>query len=166
MIRKLLTITALLLVLVQLPLVVSANAPPDAEYGEYAYSTGYHVFMMLLAVICPIIVTCFSEWLVGFFFKLDSRHTLLIVLTNLVSQLLMWAVYFFCCYRFREFTDLVFTDYYPIALLALEIPVFVGEFFFYRSMMREMTTGKCMCYTVMANVVSLGLGLLLNIYPI
>ena len=78
----------------------------------------------------------------------------------------MWAVYFFCCYRFREFTDLVFTDYYPIALLALEIPVFVGEFFFYRSMMREMTTGKCMCYTVMANVVSLGLGLLLNIYPI
>ena len=166
MVRKLLTVTVLILVLVQLPLVVSANAPPDAEYGEYAYSAGYHIFMMLLATICPVIVTCFSEWLVGFFFKIDSRHTRLIVLTNLVSQLLMWAVYFFCCYSVREFTQLAFTDYYPIALLTLEIPIFAGEFFFYRSMMKEMTMGKCMCYTVTANAVSLGLGLLMNIYPI
>lgn len=88
------------------------------------------------------------------FFGLDRKYGRLIVLTNLVSQILMRLVCLVLAHQ------AVYDSVY--AMIAVEIPVYVLEFLFYRWKMREVSTVRCLLYTLTANTASLLFGLLLN----
>lgn len=102
--------------------------------------------------IISLLLTVFTEGLVADCFRLKSfrEH---IKYTNIVSQILMHTsyvlLYVFFCHN------------YLLDMLILEALVYIGEFLFYRRVMRRIPAKKCFAYTVAANTASLMLGALL-----
>ena len=122
-----------------------ANAVGSAEVNGSAGVGGW-----CIVVTSAMTVTCFSEWVVGLAFGIDYRNTPLIVVTNIISQALMWGLYYLAAVKW---------NLGHIAVIAiLEIVIYIGESLVYCKKMREVSRWKCLAYTVTANTVSLILG--------
>ena len=98
-------------------------------------------------------MTCFSEWLVSLMFQLNHRNDRLIILTNVVSQILMWLAYILLHGYLKLDRALI--------IVILEILIYSGEFLLYWRKMHEVSWLKCLLYTAAANTTSLLLGLLI-----
>ena len=148
--RKLLLMACLITSIV---MPVYANAPPPAEGGS-AEVMGLPAFLLLgFLVLCCIVITCFVEWLVSLAFCLDRRNSRLVIWTNVISQILMWAAYILLCGALK-------LEHIWVVVI-LEVLIYTGEFLFYRKKMHEVSWLKCLLYTVTANTASLLVGLLI-----
>ena len=147
--RKLL-LAACLIASMAIP--VYANAPPSAEIGGTGNTViAWLAFLPFLAF--SMIVTCFSEWLVSLMFQLNHRNDRLIILTNVVSQILMWLAYILLHGYLKLDRALI--------IVILEILIYSGEFLLYWRKMHEVSWIKCLIYTVAANTTSLLVGALI-----
>ena len=136
---------------------VSANAPPDAELGDSGLHPYSALIIILMVVLGSILITVVSEWLVALAFRLIRGYGKLVVLTNIISQLLMWLVTFGVILLPGD----AYKTYYGIFILIIEVLVYVAEFFFYRRKMKTVSFKKCLWYTVIANTLSLLIGILI-----
>ena len=112
--------------------------------------TGWIIYFALCLL--GLLLTCVIESLIACTFGLYKQYGNLIKWTNVISQLTMHILYI-TLYRY------VFWKY-TYATILLEILVYVGEFLFYRWEMQDISAGKCLTYTAVANTVSLISGLL------
>lgn len=128
------------------------NALADTLEAETATSWIAVVLYVCLCII-GLFLTVFLERLTAFFFRLGKENSGLISRTNVLSQICMHAAFLLLYSR-------VFYRY-SYAVIALEIAVYLGEFLVYRKFMRNVSPIKCLLYTLTANTVSLGCGLLL-----
>ncbi|MCL2368437.1 MAG: hypothetical protein FWC72_05525 [Oscillospiraceae bacterium] len=106
-------------------------------------------------IVMIITIALFSiglEIVIGLFFQFFRKKLLLIFCVNLGTQMAMWVVY------------LRFMWLWPplLAILLLEVVIYVTEFVIYRKspIMADESTRKLLLYTVIANTVSLVLGIL------
>lgn len=131
----------------------SYNAADDTLTVQTATS-GIGIFLYVILSVIGVLLTVFLEWLTAAAFKLSKLYGRLVIGTNVVSQvcmrLLFVVLYGTLFYR------------YAIALVFLEIAVYLGEFLFYRKFMYGVSAKKCLLYTLTANTVSLILGFGLN----
>lgn len=150
--RKINTLLVLLLCAVGWAMPVFANSPPSAEY-----STGVNVLGLLfwaVLILSSIAKTLASEWLVALLFGVERDNTLLIVLTNVITQIVMWVTYIPLVIYGR-------IDHILVVVI-LEILIYLSELLVYRKWMKEVRLVKCLAYTVTANTASLLLGLLMG----
>ena len=156
--RKLLLMSCLIASMV---IPVYANAPPRME-GESATAMGSpsilhwdmpDVLILGFIVLACIVITCFCEWLVSLLFQLNRRNSRLVIWTNVISQILMWAAYILLC-------GILKLEHLWVVVI-LEVLIYTGEFLFYRKKMHEVSWLKCLLYTVTANTASLLAGLLI-----
>lgn len=128
------------------------NGTTDAFTVETdVYGSGVFVYLFLCC--CGMAFTCIVEFLVAIPFGLVKKHSGLIFLVNVISQITMHL----CNIRLYS---IVFWRY-PYAVAFLEVLVFAGEFLVYRRTMRDISLAKCIGYTLAANTASLASGLLL-----
>ena len=104
-----------------------------------------------------IAITCVSEWLVALLINVDHRNTRLIILTNIVSQVIMWMLYIGMVNRMGVHKIL--------AITLLEILVYSAESLIYCKLMQNISRAKCLIYTFSANTISLLLGILIIFRP-
>ncbi len=117
--------------------------------------TGFNAYYTLIGGFVSMQVLFFSvllEMLVAFFFRLRGKKLLEVFLVNLGTQFAMRLLYF----------ALPFS--YWIETAVLEILVYSGEFLIYKKRWCEIGTGKIVMYTIVANTISLLLGVLLDCY--
>ena len=133
---------------------VYANAPPRMEGEGATVVSGWPgiLFFGFIVLAC-IVITCFCEWLVSLLFQLNRRNSRLVIWTNVISQILMWAAYILLCGALKL--------EHIWAVVILEVLIYTGEFLFYRKKMHEVSWLKCLFYTVTANTASLLAGLLI-----
>jgi len=115
------------------------------------YSILYAV-VVLLSVCVPILLSAGIEVVAALLFKFKGKQLLTVFLANLSTQIAMYLLY----------AALPFT--YLIETIILEVLVYLTEFFVYKKCFKQMSTGKILLYTVVANTVSLLLGL--AFYPL
>ena len=93
-----------------------------------------------------------TEILVSLLFWFRGKRLLIILATNTCTQILMRLLY------------LVLPFTYLIETIILEIMVYVSEFLIYKKYIKQEKTATIVCYTVIANTLSLLLGILLDCY--
>ena len=93
-----------------------------------------------------------TEILVSLLFGFRGKRLLIILITNTCTQIIMRLLYL----------ALPFT--YLIETIILEIMVYVTEFLIYKKCFKQEGVAKIVCYTVIANTLSLLLGVLLDCY--
>ena len=93
-----------------------------------------------------------TEVLVSLLFGFRGKRLLIILITNTCTQIIMRLLY------------LVLPFTYLIETIILEIMVYVTEFLIYKKCFKQEGVAKIVCYTVIANTLSLLLGILLNSY--
>ena len=74
-------------------------------------------------------------------------------LVNLISQVVMRILFVFIN---------IWTKNYLVSIIAVELLVYLGEYFTYRKIFGDLSTKKLLAFTVAANSVSLLLGLWMN----
>ncbi len=144
---------------------VLANSAPSLENGEAVVSAGSVVIVLFLAAISvtlSVVTTCLVEWFIWKRFGWGDVYNKLIIRTNLVSQLIMWAVFFAALVLGGVAMIQILLFRYWLFLICLEIPIYVGEFIVYRRKMPEIPWKVCLLYTVTANTASLILGQIVN----
>lgn len=154
--RKLVLVLVLIILGSMLVVPVSANAPPDAELEGSDWVSPVAYIIVSAVVLGSILITAISEWLVALVFGFIKEYGKLIVLTNIISQLLMWLVTF----TVSALPGDTYKTYYGIFIIVIELLIYVGEFFFYRRKMKTVSLRKCLWYTVCANTLSLLIGIL------
>ncbi|MBQ8895320.1 MAG: hypothetical protein IJY88_00820 [Clostridia bacterium] len=112
----------------------------------------YFFLVAFVALILMISISVGAEILTALLFGFKNKLLITVLLVNLCSQIIMRALYF----------ALPFS--YLIETIVLEIIVYVVEFFVYKKHFKETSTAKILAYTVVANTVSLLLGMYLNCY--
>jgi len=126
------------------------GADDTLEIRENPATAFAYVGYALLAWL-GLLLTCLVEWLVAVFMGLENRTV--VVKVNRVSQILMHVLYI-------ALYSVIFWRY-TVALIVLELLVYVGEFVCYRFwLMRDIPVKKCLLFTVTANTASLILGML------
>lgn len=130
------------------------NAATDTLEVD-AYQSGIGVILYLFVSVLGVGLTIVLEWLVALFFRIHSEHSGLVTITNLITQVCMRVVYVLLY-------STVFY-HYTLAVIVLEIGVYLSEWLIYRKFMYTVSERKCLLYTVAANTVSLvvGLGLMI-----
>ena len=149
--RKIHTLLLLLLCAIGWAMPVFANSAPSAEH-----STGVDVLGLLfwvVLILSGIAKTLASEWLVALVFGVEHSNTLLILITNVITQILMWLVYI-------PFVFYARVPHIPVVII-LEILVYLSEFLIYRKWMKDVSVIRCLAYTLTANSASLLLGILI-----
>lgn len=112
------------------------------------------VLLYLLISVAGLLLTCFAESLISTFFGLYRGYGKLILWTNVVSQILMRVAHVLLYgWIFAHYTWLV---------AFLELTVYTGEYFWYRSRMKDLPGSHVLWFTVTANTASL----LLSIFPL
>ena len=133
---------------------VYANSPPRMEGEGATVVSGWPGILLFgFIVLACIVITCFCEWLVSLLFQLNRRNSRLVIWTNVISQILMWAAYILLCGALK-------LEHIWVVVI-LEVLIYTGEFLFYRKKMHEVSWLKCLFYTVTANTASLLAGLLI-----
>lgn len=118
------------------------NTEYDTSYfGKYLYRILAFLGMLL---------TCIAEFFVSIPFGLRKQYQWMILLTNIVSQILMHALYL-------GLYGLVFWKY-KYVVIVLEILIYAGEYLWYSHRMCDVPKKKVLAYTVAANTVSLAIG--------
>ena len=165
MCRKTAIFLILIFLIYLLAISVSANAPPSAEL-EGTTEIPPSVLLTLLAlpviVLLPLAVTCFSEWLTSVAFQLHKMYGGIIIRVNLASQGVMWALYLIFSLLVRVWFRADPSHYYVLFIAALELVIYIGEYFTYKRIMRSVSNKRCLLYTLTANTISLSLGLMCN----
>lgn len=133
------------------------NFSYDALTDRWEIDTKVNFSGMVLyfALSCiGVVLTCVIEWAIATIFFFDSKTSRLVLPVNLVSQVVM-RVGFVLLY------GLIFHKF-AYAVIVLEILVYTGEYFWYRSAMKDISGKKVLLFTVVANTVTLILGYRLN----
>lgn len=115
-----------------------------------AFGVVVYVFMSIIGIV----LTCLVEWLVSKLFRLSKQHRVLVLKTNMVSQVVMRLV-------FVLLYEIIFWKYRDVVIL-LELVVYAGEYLWYRKHMQTVAGNKVLLYTIIANTASLILGYRLN----
>lgn len=124
----------------------------ETDWGQVRTEVSqFAVVVFVIFSLVGMAFTCVLEWGAAWPFGLDKKYSKLIFLTNVVSQAVMRLLD-------AVIQGLVRFDYIYMVLL-LEILVYVGEFLFYRKKMMDVSWKRCLLYTVIANSLSLILGL-------
>ena len=110
---------------------------------------------------CSVIVVffCVLEWIVSIPFKMHEECKKIIILTNLITQLGLYAlvvVYFLLFYFCGGFWIAIF----PLMIVIVPILPYVVEFLIYRDKMLGFTTKQILLYTIFANTASMVLTLI------
>ena len=127
------------------------GAADTLEIEERTTFFGYAVYGILAFM--GITLTCLLEWGVARLMGLGREDSSNVGLVNIFSQILMHILYI-------AFYSVVFWRY-TVALVLLEVLVYVGEFLYYRFvLLRHLSVKKCLLFTVTANTASLLLGML------
>lgn len=103
----------------------------------------FSVFIMIASVI--------TEFLAALFFKFKGKHFRIIAITNICSQIIMRMFYFLLPLP------------YIIETIILEILVYSAEFLVYKKTLKDISIKKILTYTVIANTLSLIIGVFLDI---
>lgn len=132
----------------------SYNAAADTLQAD-TYRSAIGVILYLILSVAGIILTVLLEWLVALCFKLHRTHGTLVVVTNFITQVCMRVVYILLY-------STVFYSY-ALAVVVLELGVYLSEWLIYRKFMPEVSGKKCLLYTIAATTISLvvGIGLLI-----
>ena len=114
-------------------------------------------------MLLPIALTCLSEWLVAVLFKINRCYYGMILMTNLVSKIILATLPILLFFIFPTlFYVAIYFLFRFVFLLLGKVLMTTVEYFFYRGRMLELTNKECLNYTIVANVVSFVLYLLLN----
>ena len=159
--RRIIAVLLCLLFVVSMPLAVSANAPPSAEYDS-SDLPGWVVLVVLLMILGPAMMTVFLEWLVSVFCGLSKKYGKLIVLTNVITQGMMWYLYFACANTTATAAGRLFARNYILWITIVEAVILAGEYLVYRWKMQDVSRKKQLVYALTANAVSLCAGLIYN----
>ena len=127
----------------------------DAATGEVTADTGYNFFGLILAAFLSVELLILSigiEVALAPIFRLRGKQVLTVFLTNLATQISMRLLYLFLPLP------------YLVETMILELMVYTGEFFLYRWRFRTVPLRRILVYTVVANTVSLLLGILLDVF--
>ena len=145
----------LMIILFVLPMTVSANSPPEAEFSEPIGNPLEKTDMGQYAAgaLMGVLLTCALELAVAVPFSLHKSFGKQILITNLITQVLMHACFVCGCY-FLEVP-------YKTLIFALELLIYAAELLVYYLTFRKLSLWRCFAYTVLANSVSLWLGHLL-----
>jgi len=125
----------------------------DAESGEFTvdrFFNPYYVVVSALSVIMMILLSVFLEWLVAVLFKFSNKERVKILIVNVCTQVAMRLLYF------------VLPFSYVVETIILEALVYGSEILIYKKTFKEKTVGNVLVYTVVANTISLIIGLLVG----
>lgn len=130
---------------------IATNSVIASQYTRLLDGIFYSLKFIIFALFAGIIRIAFStgiETLIAIPFKLKPYRKIVIV--NLITQIILT-------------TDMALSGFnYLITLIALEAFVYITEFISYSFLYKQISKVRILIYTVVANTVSLGLGLLLN----
>ena len=134
---------------------VAANSPPGREFrNDPGFSFWGNALYYSLLSFPGLVLTILSESLTAVIFRIGSKERNMIRWTNFISQVLM-RVLFVSLYH-------VLGVEYLVAITLLEIMVYIGEFLIYRHLFKTINTIRVLLYTIMANTVSLLIGIYLK----
>ncbi|WBW96264.1 hypothetical protein [Oceanirhabdus sp. W0125-5] len=108
------------------------------------------LFFFLFIIVCPIVFTIIIEVIIALFFRIKELKV--IVWTNIATQI-------FIQLTFRGIINSM--DNYYLNLLFLEIVVFIIEYLNYRKNIESINEKKILLYTLIANGVTYGIGLVM-----
>jgi len=123
------------------------------EFRVDTAGAGFGRILYFFLCLFGMTITCLIERLVAIPFKLGKNYGHLIIRTNILSQILMYAGY-------AVFYSLIFWKY-VYATIILEILVYLGEYLVYRREMEKVPQKISFAYSMAANTASLTLGLLI-----
>ena len=124
------------------------------QSGEVNVMRSFNLFVFigfLFRIIIPIVIlTIIIEAITGiFFFGRHRKKIGLIVIVNAITQAAMWTAYF------------ILPLPYIVSIIILETIIYISEFITYRKskVMADESTRKILIYTIIANTLSLLVGL-------
>lgn len=134
-----------------MPSPVFANSPPSAEPRNLSPSEA--IMIMTMISIPGIVLTIISESLVSLCFGFNFKARNIVRLVNLISQVVMRVLFVFIN---------IWTKNYLVSITTVELLVYLGEYITYRKIFGDISSKKLLALTVVANTVSLLLGLWMN----
>lgn len=127
----------------------------DIPTNSLSFDTWINPYFVLFGGFFSIMIMLLSigtEVLVSHLFKFRGKQVSTILVVNICSQIIMRVLY------------LVLPFAYLLETIILEVLVYGAEFWIYRKKFKEISTVKLVCYTVIANTLSLLLGIFLDCY--
>lgn len=106
------------------------------------------ILALLIAGFMRITFSIIAETLIAIPFRLKPYYR--IIITNLVTQIILTLAFALSGFN------------YLIILIIIEVLVYIAEFIVYTILFKEVSKLKLLVYTIVANTVTLGFGLLLN----
>ena len=143
-----------------LPQFVFANSPGPNLDGNFTRSPGWIVGVVV--IYCLIVAfNCLLEWVVSIPFQMHKECCKIILITNFVTQIAMHSLEVILFFLTTGTGGALYWMTVPFTIIALEIVVYITEFFVYRHKMLGFPTWSILLYTICANTASLVLGLLI-----
>lgn len=127
----------------------------DAANNSFEFDTWINIYFFVFGGFFSIFILFLSigiEVVVSLFFDFKGKQIGWIAIINACTQIVMRLLY------------LVLPFTYLIETIMLEVLVYGGEFLIYRKCIKDATTTKIALYTVVANTVSLLIGIFLDCY--
>lgn len=121
---------------------VAAGTITADEYVNFYY----FIFAFLISAVL-ILLSVGTEVIVALMFRLRGNRLLTVLLVNACTQITMRVLY------------VVLPFPYLVETIALEAAVYLAEFLIYQRHMKQMRKGRILCYTIVANTLSLILGI-------
>lgn len=115
----------------------------DTWFNNWAWIGVFFAFILML-------ISIGIEWFVGWIFGFKGRQLRTVLLVNLTTQIVMRLLH------------ILLPLNYWVEVAILETLVYTAEFFIYKKCMKDVSTGKLLIYTILANTLSLFCGLRLN----
>lgn len=127
----------------------------DIPTNSLSFDTRVNPYFVIFGGFFSILIMLLSigtEVVVSLLFKFRGKQVSTVLVVNICSQIIMRVLY------------LLLPFAYLIETIILEILVYGAEFWIYRKKFEEISTVKLVCYTVIANTLSLLLGIFLDCY--
>ncbi len=127
----------------------------DIPTNSLSLDTRVNPYFVLFGGFFSILIMLLSigtEVVVSLLFKFRGKQVSTVLVVNICSQIIMRVLY------------LLLPFAYLIETIILEVLVYGAEFWIYRKKFNEVGTAKIICYTVVANTLSLLLGIFLDCY--
>lgn len=124
----------------------------DAACGAYQFHTWYNAWAWVGIFISVFLmqISIGIECLLALLFRFKGKKILTVLVVNLCTQVVMRALQMFLPLN------------YWVEVAILETLVYTAEFFLYKKYLKDVSTGKLLIYTILANTLSLFCGLRLN----
>ena len=127
----------------------------DIPTNSLSFDTWVNPYYVLFGGFFSILIMLLSigiEVVVSLLFKFRGKQVSTVLVVNICSQIIMRVLY------------LLLPFAYLIETIILEVLVYGAEFWIYKKRFKEVGTAKIVCYTVIANTLSLLLGIFLDCY--